>query len=173
MANITALSIINAKTKIILVDILALAFITFVPALSHLLAIPFYLLEPMRIMLVISIVHTSKRNSFILAAALPIFSILISTHPSLFKTVLIISELALNVWLFFYLTDRFKNYTAAIFSSILLCKLYYYIVKYAMINFSLIDGELIATPLYLQAVVAVILSIYVYLVFRKDRALTR
>lgn len=169
MISTKSFSLSDLSPKIVVLDLIALAVITLVPAISHMLSLPIYLLEPMRIMLVLSIAHTSKKNSFLIAIALPLFSLLISFHPSFFKMFLMISELLLNVWLFFYLSSRLKNDFAALFTSITLSKLYYYGVKFLLINFGLLEGELVTTPIYLQTIVAVVLSIYVYFIFSKNR----
>ena len=43
-------------------------------------------------------------------------------------------------------------------------KLAYYLAKYLLIQFSVLKGDLIATPLYIQLLIVIILSGYVYLV---------
>ena len=106
MAANIGLSISKLNTKSIVLDIFALAFIYFVPTISHLLNIPLYLIEPMRIMLILAIVHTSKKNAYIIALTLPLFSFLVSAHPNIFKVLLITAELVLNVWLFFELSKK-------------------------------------------------------------------
>jgi len=165
--NTLTLSNVNLKT--VLIDLLAILFITFAPALSHMFALPIYMLEPMRIMLVISIVHTSRKNSYIIALLLPLFSFVISTHPSIIKTLLIASELLLNVFLFTVLLNYFKNTFASILTSIVLSKIFYYAAKFALIGAGLIDGGLISTPLYLQIIVTVLLSGYLFIFYKTKK----
>ena len=58
--DITLEKILNkSNTKIYLLDILALAAIYFLPAFSHMLSLPLYLIEPMRFALVASIIFTN------------------------------------------------------------------------------------------------------------------
>lgn len=167
--NAAAITFSNPKVKTILLDTIALLFIAFAPALSHMFAVPIYMLEPMRIMLILSIVHTSRKNSYLIALALPLFSFIISTHPSILKTLLICSELLLNVFLFTFLLKHIRNSFTAILSSILISKLFYYIVKLGLLSFGFMDGGLIATPLYLQAIVALGLSTYLYFFYKSDK----
>ncbi|MEW6507984.1 MAG: hypothetical protein AB1432_09595 [Bacteroidota bacterium] len=167
--NTLALTLSKTKLRTILIDLLAILFITLAPALSHMLALPIYMLEPMRIMLIISIVHTSRKNSYIIALLLPLFSFIISAHPSIIKAVLISSELLLNLFLFSILLNYFKNSFFAILSSIVLSKIFYYAVKFGMISFGLIEGELISTPIYLQLVVTILLSVYLVLFYKKEK----
>jgi hypothetical protein len=110
-------------------DILAISFIYLVPVLSHLTALPIYYLEPMRIMLILAIVHTSKRNSYILATTLPIFSFIVSAHPVFLKTLLITGELLLMTWMFYSLSDKIKNKFGAMVLSIGISKIAYYLLK--------------------------------------------
>ncbi|MGE0090725.1 MAG: hypothetical protein AB7S50_14730 [Bacteroidales bacterium] len=150
-----------------LFDIAALAFIYFVPAISHLLSLPVYLIEPMRLMLVLALVHTSKQNAYIIALTLPLFSFLISAHPVLPKMILISFELVLNVFLFFAILKRFNNTFLAILVSIISSKLIYYIIKFGLIKLTLIDSGLISTPIAIQVIMTLVFSGYLYSFYRK------
>jgi len=163
MENISAHPLSISKIKNIVFDLIALAAIYLVPAISHLLSFPVYYLEPMRIMLILAIVHTTRKNAYLIAFTLPLFSLLISAHPSLIKTSLVTGELLLNVWLFFFISEKLSNKTLSIFSSIIISKLLYYFVKFLLINSVLMSGELISTPIYIQIIMLFILSGYIYL----------
>ncbi|MGE5679829.1 MAG: hypothetical protein ACM34K_03010 [Bacillota bacterium] len=162
----TAIALKGSKVDIksILLDITALAFIYFVPALSHLLNFPIYLFEPMRIMLVLSLAHSGRINNYAVALTLPLFSFLISSHPVVMKTMLIAFELCLNVALFYYLSKKLKNSFFAMLISIVLSKMAYYLVKYFMISFGAIQGELVTTPFIYQIATTMVFSIYIYFV---------
>jgi len=152
-----------SRVKNITFDLFALVAIYLVPAISHLLSFPVYYLKPMRIMLVLAIVHTSRRNAYLIAIALPLFSLLVSAHPSLIKTSLITGELLLNPWLFFFLTEKLSNKSLSLFLSIVVSKLLYYLLKFLLINSALMSGELISTPIYIQLVMLAVFSGYIYL----------
>ena len=149
----------------ILIDLTALAFIYLVPALSHLMRLPVYLIEPMRLMLVLAMVHTNRQNSYLLALTMPLFSFIISGHPVFAKMFLIGMELSLNVFLFYLLSRRMKYIFPAIFASILLSKAIYYLVKFGLIQMAVINTGLVATPLLVQLVMAVAFSSYVAVFF--------
>jgi len=169
--NINALALTNSKIKNAAFDFLALAVITLTPALSHMFALPIYLIEPMRIMLIFSLIHTSRKNAYLLALVLPLFSYFISAHPVLPKMLLIASELVLNVWLFTFLTTKFKNNFISVFLSIALSKVYYYVIKIGLVSFAVVSGNIISTPLYIQLVVSIVLSLYAFFMFiRKEKA---
>jgi hypothetical protein len=168
-ANINLVST-RVDYKSIIFDILALAFIYFVPALSHLFNIPIYLVEPMRIMLILAMVHTTKTNAYLIALTLPLFSFLISSHPNVFKGLIMTSELLLNVWLFFEISKRLSNKFVAMLSAIVVSKLVYYLLKFGLISFAVLESGLISTPIYLQVITSIIFSGYVFLLLRRKKA---
>jgi hypothetical protein len=166
MRNSAALSLSKYNVKTLLINAAALAFIYFVPALSHMLALPVYFIEPMRLMLIIAIAHTNLRNAFIIAATLPLFSFLVSAHPHLLKMMLISAELILNVGLFYFILKRTGNAFVSIFSSIVLSKAAYYLIKIILINTALMSGSLVSIPLYFQLITTVIFSSYLFFILK-------
>ena len=159
-----ALTYLNSKSNIktSIFDLIALLGIFLVPAISHLVSFPVYYLEPMRIMTILAIAHTSRINAYLIAFTLPVFSFLISAHPSLIKTSLITSEFLLNVWLFFFLSEKFTNKMFSMLISILLSKFFYYSIKFALLNNMIMSGNLISTPIYFQIIVLLILTGYIW-----------
>ena len=163
MENTSVYPLSKSKIKNIVFDLIALLAIYLVPAVSHLLSFPVYYFEPMRIMLILAIAHTTRKNAYLIALTLPLFSLLISAHPSLIKTSLITGELLFNVWLFFFLSEKLSNKTLSIFLSIIASKIFYYLVKFLLITSVLLNGDLISTPMYIQIIMLCILSGYIYL----------
>lgn len=153
--------------KVYLIDLAIITFIYFLPALSHLTALPLYYLEPMRLAMLFAIIHTSKKNALIIAVTLPIFSLLVSSHPGFLKAILITGELLVNLVLFYSLSRKITVFSAGLLS-IIISKLLYYCSKYIFIQTQLIDGGLISTPLLVQLIIAVLVSIYAGLMFNKS-----
>jgi len=116
----------------------------------------------MRVIIIISLVHTSRNNSYLLAVLLPLISFVFSNHPSIAKSFILSGDLLLNIFLF-YILKRWFNVFISMALSIILSKLAYYFAKYLLIQFSLIEGVLISTPLYIQLIIIVVLSSYSYL----------
>lgn len=167
-APATNLSAVTWKSfvKPAVLDVFALAFIYFLPAISHMLSFKLYLIEPMRLMLVLAMVHTHRKNAYLLALTLPMFSFLISSHPVLIKTMLISAELVVNVALFYFLVKRI-HVLPAIFLSIWLSKIFYYGLKYLSI-LTIFPGEgLIGTPLLMQLATSAVFSLYLFAFFRQ------
>ena len=160
MEKILAVKNYSTQIKTYLIDLFLISFIYFLPALSHMLAFPVYYLDPMRIALVITLAHTTKRNSFLIALTLPIFSFLISSHPQVIKSVLISAELLINIALFFYLSKKIKNEFISLSVSIIASKIFYYTAKYLLINAGMINDSLFSTPIYYQVIVVLVLSVY-------------
>jgi len=167
MTTDTSMVINREKIKSILFDIVALAFIYFVPTISHYLSVPLYLIEPMRLMLVLAMVHTNRRNAYIIALTLPVFSLLVSGHPVALKTVIMTIELVLNVWLFYAISKKWSNTFGAMLLSIVISKLVYYLLKFGLISMAVFDSELISTPLYLQLITSVVFSAYLFFLFKR------
>lgn len=161
----TSRAISAPVTKTVLFDLLALVFIYFVPALSHMLALPVYFIEPMRLVLILAMVHTNRRNAYLIALTLPLFSFLVSAHPAFYKMGLISLELVLNVWLFYFIADRMKNKFVSMTLAIIGSKLVYYLMKYLFISVVLIEGSLISTPIWFQFIMIGIFSGYAFFLF--------
>jgi hypothetical protein len=153
----------------IIIDVSALALIYLVPSISHLVSLPVYFIEPMRLMLILALAHTSRNNAYFLALSLPLFSFIISAHPVLPKVMLIAMELSLNVFLFYFLSGRMKNMFGAVLLSILASKIVYYLAKFLLIRLLVIDSGLFSTPVYIQVVTAVAFSLYCALLIKSEK----
>ena len=152
--------------KIYLLDFMAITFIYFLPALSHLTSLPLYLIDPMRIAVLFCLIHTNRKNAFLIAITLPIFSLIVSSHPAVFKTILIAAELVINLFLFYFLIKK-MNVFFAMFLSIMFSKILYYSGKYLFLQMGLVDGKLISTSLIIQLVVMIGLSLYAAIIFKR------
>ncbi|MBU0561118.1 MAG: hypothetical protein KJ799_07955 [Bacteroidetes bacterium] len=149
------------KSKVLLFDLLAILVIAFLPSISHLVAFPIYYLDPMRIIIIASLVLTTKRNTYLIALLLPLFSVLISSHPSIIKSTLILSELLLNVFLFYAISKKTSNLFLSGFASIFFSKVFYYSAKYILLSTAVMAGSLISTPLVIQIGMMILLSLFV------------
>ena len=145
-------------------DAVAVLFILAVPALSHLTSVPFYLLDPMRLAVLGALLASRSRvNGLVLAVSLPLVSFAISGHPVFPKCLVIAAELSVNVLLFVWLERMFSGRRfgvgIAAFASILLSKAFYYGLKALVLGAGLMQMELVSTALWVQLVVAVMISV--------------
>ncbi|HEY7750657.1 MAG TPA: hypothetical protein VH917_00060 [Ignavibacteriaceae bacterium] len=161
LQNVIALSTKSKTLGYIFVDLIFVAFIYFVPALSHLTTFPLYLLEPMRFVLISSIIYTNRTNSVVIAVTLPLISFFISVHPELLKGLLISTELLINVVLFYYLIQRLENKFLVMLISIIFSKGIYYTAKFYFLTFGFLQGDLISTPLWIQYLMIFVFSLYI------------
>jgi len=153
------------------IDGFALTFLLLMPAASHLTGIPFYFIEPMRIMLVVALVFTSRSNAYILALALPVFSFLVSGHPVPIKMLIIMAELVLNVWLFVALFHKTRKSFVSMFIAIIGSKIVCYLTYWIVFSWAFVVDESQMVFLIAQMAVALVLSTSV-LVFSTKRTIS-
>ncbi len=147
---------VDAKLKtnilqVIIVDSFILLMMLFLPAISHLMAFPLYKFEPMRIMVLLGfLLSANKKNAYLLAFVLPLFSFAVSGHPVVVKAFLMMSELVINVFLFSILMDKRINTFISMFFSVVLSKIIYYATKFLLISVGLLNTNLVDTNIGVQ-----------------------
>lgn len=161
------------RTKAIrtfLVDFFLFAFIYYVPTQAHAFSAPIYMFEPMRIALFTAVLLLrDRKNAYVLAITLPLFSFMVSGHPVAIKNLIMSIELIVNVFLLFKLLDIKVNQMQCCIISILVSKVVYYGMKILAINTGLLAAITIDTPIYIQFLVAVFLSIIFGLIYNKNK----
>jgi len=155
---------------IVLIDLAALLFIWLIPDISRITQIPFYLLEPARLMLILILVHTTRINTLLMAVALPVFMFTIGGHPHFSKMLLLITELLLNAGLFFVLVKWIGHPFLRMALSIAISKGVYYLLKFFVISGGYLEGPVVSTPLYIQTILLVVISTYTWLIFRRFKS---
>lgn len=168
LQNILAVDFKSKKVRYLATDILIVASIYLLPALSHITSIPFYLFEPMRLALVFCIINTNRKNSLFIALSLLAISLLLSSHPAFVKSILISAELIINVLVFYVLSKRIKNIFIAMFLSILFAKVFYYSTKIILLSLGFFQGDLVSTPLWIQYIMMFLFSIYTVIALKKN-----
>ena len=161
---LTAISkIVTARN--ITIDVGILIAIYFIPALSHLVGVPLYYLDPMRFFLLLGFfLTTNKFNAVILAITIPLFSWLVSGHPVLPKAFLISNVLLLA----YFIKSSKISLLPSLIISIVLSKLIYYLFKFVFIQTGILEMEMIATDLYIQLITLFLLSTVMWFLFRKS-----
>lgn len=145
---------------VVVLDVFALMLVFFLPALAHLTAIPFYIIEPFRLMTLVSmVVMNSKHNALLLAVTLPLFSFIIAAHPLFAKAMLISIEMVFNVLVYSWLIKKINKPFWVILISIIVSKTGYYLLKYGFISMGLLSMSLISTSLLVQLAVAVVTAL--------------
>jgi hypothetical protein len=151
----------------IIFDSAALAFIGLAPAFAHFTSLPLYMIEPMRLMLVLALVHTNRTNAWVLAAVLPLFSYLVSGHPEPLKMLVITAELLANTGLFLLLIRRGIYPFAAMFMAIVVSKIFCYALYMLLFPWSFVVAEAVTSFLVIQGAVTILLASYTAFIFMR------
>lgn len=145
-----------------LIDLGIIAAIYLLPGLTHILPVPLYMIDPMRLLLFLTLITTNRMNSLVLAASIPFLSTLFSGHPVFPKNILISAELSLNVMVFHWIMGKKDSLLLAGAASILSAKVFYYVLKYGFITAGFLGGVLISTPLEYQLIPIIILPFMLF-----------
>lgn len=151
-----ALTTFSKHRNTFLIDVALLAALYFLPSLSHVTALPLYMLEPMRVALIIALLFTNRTNAYFIAFTIPLASAMITGHPPPFKALLMGIEFSVLVACYGYLvkTIRLPAF-AALTAAIVTGKLVYYTMKFAALSAGLLSGNLVSTPFQTQLILAV------------------
>ncbi len=151
----TAQSILHRHGRIVLLDFGLLAGIYLLPSLSHLFALPIYLLEPMRLAVLIALLFSHRANAWLVAVTLPLASFWMSGHPEPVKAVLMGIEFSVLIAAYGALRRAGHLPSAlAMGAAIILGKTVYYGSKALVLSIGWLGGTLVSTPLTLQLATA-------------------
>lgn len=150
-----------------LLDLVALAVVVFTPKIAQLIHFPFYMVEPMRLMVILSIAHSFRANSYLLAFTLPLFSWVISGHPELFKMLVMTGEIVFNVFLFYYLVRKIVSVLLSMIISIVVSKVLCYVFYLVFFSMMFIKEEAEPAFLIAQVITTLVFSFYVFFILRK------
>lgn len=152
----TALATLRKHRKVLLIDVALLAAMYLLPSLSHLTALPLFMLEPMRVALIVALLFTNRANTYLIAITIPLASSVITGHPEPLKAALMCVEFSVLVAAYGHLARRIGIQTfAALTAAILIGKLVYYALKSAALSAGLMTGSLISTPVGTQIALAI------------------
>jgi hypothetical protein len=152
------------RYRTVITDIAALVFVGLVPAASHLFKIPVYYIEPMRVMLVLALLYSSRWNAYALAIVLPLFSYLVSVHPAPLKMMIIMAELVFNAWLFLLFYQKTRKSFLSAFGSIILSKVFCYAMYLVVFSTAFVKAEAELSFLVAQLILTLVLSSFVWLI---------
>lgn len=112
--------------KTLVADFILLSAAVALPAVCHAAGCSIQYLEPMRIALLAGMLLVDdRRNAYLLALALPLFSMLAVGFPMGGKCGLMMVELAANVWIFGRLRSHLGDFGSMLLAVVLSKALYY------------------------------------------------
>ena len=145
----------KSVVRVAITDAVILGVVCAVPALSHVLALPLYKMNPMLLCLLAGMLLVrDRRNAFLLALLMPTVSMLVSGMPVAMKALCMTGELLTIVGVMQALNGkrRAKNVLLSVMLAILAGKVVYYVLKAIVIA----PAVLIETDVWLQLAVAVV-----------------
>ena len=133
-------------TTFVALDILLVAAACLIPAVSHLLAVPLYKLNPMLALLLTGmLLGRDWRNALVLAVLMPVVSCLAVGMPTVPKMVCMVAELAVVAVMAGWLL-RHWNALPAVLTAVVAGKVVYYLLK----AFILAPAVLVGTEWWMQ-----------------------
>ena len=150
-----ALATLRKHRDVLLIDVLLLLALYLLPSVSHLTAWPLYILEPMRVALIVALLFTNRANTYFIAVTIPLASVFLTGHPEPLKAVLMCIEFSVLVACYAWLARRARIPAfVALLAGILFSKVIYYTLKSAALSAGLLAGSLISTPVKMQLILA-------------------
>lgn len=168
-------TIVISKYKILITDLFVFLLVFIIPTISHILPIPVYLIDPMRILVFTTFLLTkNSSNTYILAFSIPIFSMLVTGHPIFFKSILIAIELSSNLFfLIFGLKKKIMPMSIKIILSIFMSKIIYYGMKFVLLSLGWLEGNLISTGIGFQLTTILGITLVFSVLFNKSFKISR
>ena len=155
----------NRIARLALMDVALVGAACLIPTVSHLLAVPLYMLNPMLALLLAGLLlGRDWRNALLLAVLMPLASSLIAGMPAAPKMVCMMAELATVATLFGVLSRRWAV-LPAVLTAVLAGKVVYYALKALVIA----PAVLVGTAWWLQlGAVALWCGVFV-LIYRQKK----
>ena len=123
-----------------IMDAALIAAACLIPAVSHLTALPLYMLNPMLALLLLGmLLGKDWRNALVLAVLMPAVSCLVAGMPTAAKMVCMVAELATVAGLFHLLSRRWAV-LPAVLVSVMAAKVVYYALKAVVIAPAVLIG---------------------------------
>ena len=153
--NITAIKQ-QSLWRTAIIDLSLLAAACLVPTFSHLTALPLNQFNPMLLCLLAGMLLVKdRRNAYLLAVLLPVFSMLVVGMPSGAKSLLMAAEYLSAVALFGWISGKMGSRKSQVFVAMVAALLASKVVFYALKAVVLAPAVLITTPVMLQLLVVV------------------
>lgn len=154
----------NKLMRLALTDMALLGVACLVPSVSHLLALPLYMLNPMLALLLVGLlIGRDWRNALVLAVLMPLVSSLVTGMPAAPKMVCMMAELATVATMFGWLQRKWAV-LPAVLTAVLAGKVVYYALKAVVIA----PAVLVGTAWWMQ-LGAVVLWCGLFTLFYKSR----
>ena len=154
-----AITSFKPSVRTVIIDAVLIVLLCLTPAITHLTGISYHYFEPMRIALFLGLLMVNDRiNSYMLAALLPISSMIFSGMPTPPICALMVLELMLNVYLFHLLTRVTKSTFVGMFTGIVISKVVFRLVKCLFLTNGAFQASAVVANWQLQLIVSFALA---------------
>ena len=161
------LSSVNPIVRTAIIDAVLLVLLFLTPAITHYLGVSYHYFEPMRVALFLGLLMVNdKRNGYLLAALLPVSSMIVSGMPIPPICALMVIELMLNVFLFHLLTKVTKSAFVGMFAGILVSKIVFRLLKCLVITNDALQASVVLANWQLQLIMSFALAVGFALLLR-------
>ena len=157
--NVGSLALPNGTTRVVLVDAMVLLSFYMTIVFAHVLPFPLYQLDPMKILVLVTVMYSTRWNSVTIAAVLPVLSFLSTGHPIFPKFLIMSMELMIFSWVMSFLIQKQSGAVMTFISAILVSKLAYYAIKAGAIGFGVLNQQLVSTELWVQLQAIILLGV--------------
>ncbi len=163
MRSINSISIVipQSITRILVADVLVILCFYITITVAHILPFPLYKLDPMKIIVLVTVIYSTRWNSVAIAAALPVLSFLSTGHPVFPKFLIMSSELMVFAFVLSSFRIRQLKGIISFLSAVLISKILYYMIKSGVIAMGYLDQAFIPSDFYTQ-IQALVISALVY-----------
>ncbi len=141
---------IQAVTRTLITDVLVLFSFYATIIFAHILPFPLYKLDPMKILVLGTVIYSSRNNAMFMAAILHVLSFFSTGHPVFPKFLIMSSELAIFAWVLGTLQSSRIAKPLGFLSAIFVSKLFYYLIKGGAISLGFLDQNLLSTSIATQ-----------------------
>jgi hypothetical protein len=161
------LSSVNPIVRTVIIDAVLLVLLFLTPAITHYLGVSYHYFEPMRVALFLGLLMVNdKRNGYLLAALLPVSSMIVSGMPIPPICALMVIELMLNVFLFHLLTKVTKSAFVGMFAGILVSKIVFRLLKCLVVTNGALQASVVLANWQLQLIMSFALVVGFALLLR-------
>lgn len=162
------MSITISKTGVVLrtvvIDALLLAAACLVPTASHAFSLPLYQLNPMAFCLLLGMALVGdRRNGILLAALMPVVSMLVVGMPVPAKCLCMVAELLTIVAVYALMSNRIRP-LFSVLTAMLCGKVVYYLLKALIIS----PAVLVGTSVWLQIATIVVYGLAFAFIAKKS-----
>lgn len=166
-SNMQTTSSVKICIRTVIIDIVLISLLCMTPAVAHLVGISYHYFEPMRIALFMGLLLVDDRkNGYLLAAILPISTMILSGMPTPTICALMVLELMLNIYLFHLVSSLTRSAFWGMFIGVIVSKVVYRLMKWSALSNEMFQASALIENWQLQLIMSVVLSVGFVVIYK-------